>query len=387
MYLLLEQWLQTPAGFFSTSTRMIFAAVVSLLLVLFFGKSYIALLWRLKIGQPIREGEVYYAKLAELHKEKKNTPTMGGVLFLSATLISMILWSDWASIFVRLMALSLLFFGGMGAMDDWAKLKKKSSSGVLAKTRFFWQSAWSIFLIILMLCPSVFSYLGCSIPKVSLNGNVSTWSEWRNTMFIPGVMGGVAITSIIGWIVFRLIEWGCLVGTPNAVNLTDGLDGLASGLAVLVASTLSLVAFFSNHMELSAYHGLAYVESSGEIAVILSALAGALLGFLWFNCHPAQVFMGDTGSLGIGALLGTSAFLLNQEWLLFLVGIVFVVEALSVMLQVLSCKLRHKKIFRCSPLHHHFEYAGLHEMKVVLRFWIIGLLASAFGILTLTLVY
>lgn len=387
MYLLMEQWIQTPAGFFSTSTRMILAAVGSLILVLFLGKSYITLLWRLKIGQPIREGEVYYAKLAELHKEKKNTPTMGGVLFLGVTLFSMILWADWSSLFVRLMALSLLFFGGMGAMDDWAKLKNKSSSGLSAKMRFFLQTSWSVALIVLMLCPSIFEYLGCMVPKVYLNGAVSSWSEWRNTLFFPGVMGGIAITSIVGWIVFRLVEWGCLVGTPNAVNLTDGLDGLASGLAVLVALTLSLVAFFSNHVELSVHHGLAYVESSGEIAVILSSLAGALLGFLWFNCHPAQLFMGDTGSLGIGALLGTAAFVLNQEWLLFLVGIVFVVEALSVVLQVLSCKIRHKKIFRCSPLHHHFEYAGHHEMKVVLRFWIIGLLASALGILTLTLVF
>ena len=387
MYLLIERWLEMPAGFFSTSTRMLFAAVGSLLLVLFLGKSYISFLWRMKIGQPIREGEVYYEKLATLHKEKKNTPTMGGVLFLGVTLFSMILWADWTSIFVRLMAVALLFFGIIGAMDDWSKLKNKSSSGLSAKSRFLLQSGWSVALIILLLCPSLFSYLGCSIPKVYMNGETSSWSQWRNTIFIPGLMGGIAVTSILGWVFFRLVEWGCLVGTPNAVNLTDGLDGLASGLAVLVSSTLALVAFFSNHMELSAYHGLAYVESSGEIAVILAALAGALLGFLWFNCHPAQVFMGDTGSLGIGALLGTSAFLLNQEWLLFLVGIVFVVEALSVMLQVLSCKIRHKKIFRCSPLHHHFEYGGLHEMKVVLRFWIIGFLAAALGIVTLTLVY
>jgi len=183
----------------------------------------------------------------------------------------------------------------------------------------------------------------------------------------------------------RLVEWGCLVGTPNAVNLSDGLDGLASGLAVFVALTFALISFFSNHMELSSHHGLPYIESSGEIGVILCGLAGALLGFLWFNCHPAQIFMGDTGSLGIGALLGTSAFLLHQEWFLFLVGIVFVAEAASVILQVASCKLFKRKIFRCTPLHHHFEYAGLHEMKVVLRFWIIGLLASALGVLTLVL--
>ena len=387
MYLLFDRLFEMPAGFFSTSTRMILAALIALILVLLLGSSYIKLLWRLKIGQPIREGEVYYAKLAELHKSKKNTPTMGGVLFLGATLLSTILWADWNSIFVKIMAISLLFFGTMGALDDWSKLKNKSASGLGAKTRFMAETIWSCTLITLMLFPSLFSYLGSGIPKVALQGEMTSWSEWRNSLFLPGVMGGVAITSLLGWLLFRVVEWGCLVGTPNAVNLTDGLDGLAAGLGVLVASTLALVAFFSNHMELSAYHGIAYVESSGEIGVILSALAGALLGFLWFNCHPAEVFMGDTGSLGIGALLGTASFLLNQEWLLFLIGIVFVAEALSVMLQVLSCKVRKKRLFRCAPLHHHFEYGGLHEMKVVLRFWIIGLLASIVGILSLTLVF
>jgi len=197
--------------------------------------------------------------------------------------------------------------------------------------------------------------------------------------------GPILFTSGLGLLFIKLVEWGCLVGTPNAVNLSDGLDGLASGLSVLVAMTLALVAFFSNHLELSTHHGLAYIESSGEIAVFLCGLTGALLGFLWFNCHPAQIFMGDTGSLGIGALLGTSAFLLHQEWFLFLVGIVFVAEAISVILQVISYRLFKKRIFRCTPLHHHFEYKGLHEMKVVLRFWIIGLLASVLGILTLVL--
>ena len=376
-----------PAGFFSTSSRMALAFVSSLLLVLLLGKKYISLLWHLKLGQPIREGEVYYAKLAELHKEKKNTPTMGGLLFLSATLLATILWADWNSLFVRIMAVALLFFGTLGAVDDWAKLKKKNSSGIKARTRFVLESLWSLLLIGLMLSPQLFHYLGCAIPKVCLAEIPVSWNSWRDTMSVPFVFQGVAITSVVGWLFFRLIEWGCLVGTPNAVNLTDGLDGLASGLAVLAASTLALIGFLTNHMELSNHFGLTYVESSGEIAIILCALSGSLLGFLWFNCHPAQIFMGDTGSLGIGALLGTAAFLLNQEWLLALVGIVFVMEALSVILQVGSFKIFQKRIFRCTPLHHHFEYAGLHEMKVVLRFWIIGLLAAATSVLTLTLVF
>jgi phospho-N-acetylmuramoyl-pentapeptide-transferase len=384
MYQLIESWGLLPAGFFSTSSRMVLSALFSLLFVLFLGNGYIRLLWNLKIGQPIREGKEYYAKLAELHKEKKNTPTMGGILFLGATFLSTLLWADWTSLFVRILVSSLFFFTIMGALDDWSKLKKKSSSGLRARTRFLLQSAWSLLLIAIMAFPDFFSCLGTTLPKVSIDGGSLSWNEWNRALFFP-IAGGVIFTSVLGWLFMRLVEWGCLVGTPNAVNLTDGLDGLASGLAVLASLTLALLAFFSNHTELSAHHGLPYIESSGEIAVILCSLTGALLGFLWFNCHPAQMFMGDTGSLGIGALLGTAAFLLHQEWFLFFVGIVFVAEAISVILQVGSCKLFKRKIFRCTPLHHHFEYAGLHEMKVVLRFWIIGLLASAFAILTLVL--
>lgn len=387
MYHLIEQWVCPPAGFFSTSSRMILSAVTALLLVLFLGGAYIRMLWKFKIGQPIREGETYYETLARLHKEKKNTPTMGGVLFLGATLVSTLLWADGSSIFVWLMVLSLVFFAGMGAIDDWAKLKKKNALGLSAKRRFLAASLFSGLLILVMQVPDLLTFIGVSVPKVISDGQPISWNEWRSTMFVPCVFGGIAISSVGGWILFRLIELGCLVGTPNAVNLTDGLDGLAAGLSVLVSSTFALVAFFSNHMELSTYHGLVYVESSGEIAVILSGLAGALLGFLWFNCHPAQLFMGDTGSLGIGALLGTAAFLLNQEWLLFLVGILFVAEALSVIIQVGSYQLFGRRIFRCTPIHHHFEYAGVHEMKVVLRFWILGLLSAAFGIQTLTLVF
>ena len=384
MYQMIEHWITLPAGFFSTSSRMVLSALFGLIFVLLFGHKYIRLLWHFKIGQPIREGKEYYAKLAELHKDKKNTPTMGGVLFLSATFFSALLWADWSSPFVRILIASLFFFTTLGAMDDWTKLKKKSSAGLTAKMRFLLQTAWSFFLILFMTHPEWFSFFGGVTPKVSFDDKAVAWSQWNTTLFCP-LIGSIALSTGLGWVFLRLIEWGCLVGTPNAVNLTDGLDGLASGLAVFASLTLALVSFFSNHLQLSAHHGLAYIESSGEIGVILCGLTGALLGFLWFNCHPAQIFMGDTGSLGIGALLGTSAFLLHQELFLFLVGIVFVAEAGSVILQVASCKLFKKKIFRCSPLHHHFEYSGLHEMKVVLRFWIIGLLAASLAVLTLVL--
>lgn len=384
MYQLIENWIVLPAGFFSTSSRMVLSALTSLLFVLFFGDRFIRLLWRFKIGQPIREGKEYYATLAELHKDKKNTPTMGGLLFLGATIFSAVLWADWNVLFVRLLAASLFFFMILGALDDWSKLKKKSSSGLSGKTRFFLESSWSLFLIFFVTYPEFFSFLGSHPIKVSVAGDALPWEVWNTMMFLPSV-GPVLFTSGLGFLFVRLVEWGCLVGTPNSLNLSDGLDGLASGLSVLAAMTLALVAFFSNHLELSSHHGLAYIESSGEIGVFLCGLTGALLGFLWFNCHPAQIFMGDTGSLGVGALLGTSAFFLHQEWFLFLVGIVFVAEAVSVILQVISYRCFKKRIFRCTPLHHHFEYQGLHEMKVVLRFWIIGLLASAIGILTLVL--
>lgn len=381
MYHMIEHFCSSSGLLFSTSSRMVLSALCGLLFVLFLGKKYIRFLWHFKIGQPIREGKEYYARLAELHKEKKNTPTMGGVLFLGATLFSMVLWSDWNSPFVRIITLSLLFFTTIGAIDDWSKLQKRSSSGLSAKSRFLLQSGCSFLLIFLMLSPE---WIGHFIPKVALGGETLSWSDWNRMQCIP-FFGYVMGSSLVGWLCMRLVEWGCLVGTPNAVNLSDGLDGLASGLAVLVAFTFALIAFFSNYTDLSAYHGLAYIESSGEIAVIAAALAGSLIGFLWFNSHPAQLFMGDTGSLGIGSILGTSAFLLHQEWLLFFVGIVFVAEAVSVMIQVASCKFLKRKIFRCTPLHHHFEYAGLHEMKVVFRFWIIGLLAAFLAVIWMVL--
>jgi phospho-N-acetylmuramoyl-pentapeptide-transferase len=373
---------------------MMLAALTALLVTIFLGPRCIKKLYELKTGQSIRVEDC--PMLAQLHEKKKNTPSMGGVLILFSIFIALMLWMDLSNVFTLIFLLTIFWLGGIGAYDDYLKLKHKNSKGLNGRKKLLAQIAFAAAIGIYGMVPGVAENMQVGnelIPptakeqiqsvKPVVAVQLST-SEYMTQYYVPffkdpifQLTGGLAILGI-------LITIFVITGSSNAVNLTDGLDGLAAGCVVLVAGVLALVAFFANNIEMSRYLNILYIDGAGEIAVFLSATMGACLGFLWYNGHPAQVFMGDTGSLALGGILGVAAVLLRREVLLALVGGIFVAETLSVILQVLSYKLRDKKrIFLCAPLHHHFEYKGWPETKVVFRFWIIGLLLAVIGAISL----
>ncbi len=370
------------------------AALTALLFTIFLGPRCIKKLYELKTGQSIRVEDC--PMLAQLHEKKKNTPSMGGVLILFSIFIALMLWMDLSNVFTLIFLLTIFWLGGIGAYDDYLKLKYKNSKGLSGRKKLLAQVAFAAAIGIYGMVPGVAEKLQVGnefVPPTAKEqiqsikpvvANQLSTSEYMTQYYVPfykdpimQLTGGLAILGIIITIVV-------ITGSSNAVNLTDGLDGLAAGSVVLVAGVLALVAFLSNNIEMSRYLNILYIDGAGEIAVFMSATMGACLGFLWYNGHPAQVFMGDTGSLALGGILGVAAVLLRREVLLALVGGIFVAEAMSVILQVASYKLRDKKrIFLCAPLHHHFEYKGWPETKVVLRFWIIGLLLAVIGAISL----
>lgn len=381
---------QIPAAFYYSSTRMLLAALTSLLVVLVFGPACIKKLYELKTGQSIRVEDC--PVLAQLHEKKKDTPTMGGILILFSMLISLALWMDLHSVFTLILLVATLWIGAIGARDDFLKLKYKNSKGLKGKKKLLFQVLFSSLLALYLLCPAVneglssFNWFSSPSAKVEQMATSFSLTQYSLCYYIPFIKDPIVLSSIVGVIVAFFFTVFVVTGASNAVNLTDGLDGLASGCLVMVAAVLALIGFFSNNLELSRYLNILYVEGSGEIAIYLCAMVGACLGFLWFNGSPAQVFMGDTGSLALGALLGTCAVLLRREFLLAIVGGVFVLEALSVIIQVGSFRLRKgKRVFLCSPLHHHFEYKGWPETKIVLRFWIVCLFLCMIGIVSLKL--
>ncbi len=358
-------WLESlevhvPSAFLYSSTRMALASLTALILCIGLGPRFIKKLYELKIGQPIRMDEC--PMLGELHKKKKDTPTMGGLLILASMLVSLVLWMDLTSPFTWILALTTICMGGLGAVDDAMKLRERSAKGLAGKKKLLIQGLFAAALAIYLL-------------------NFSEFPSYIRLLYLPFFKSPVLV---LGSVVFVLWTAFVVTGASNAVNLTDGLDGLAAGALVLVGATFAGIAFLSNNLEISRYLHILYVEGSGEVAIYLAALVGGCVGFLWYNGYPAQVFMGDTGSLALGAVLGVSAVLLRREFLLGLVGCVFVIEALSVIIQVGSYKLRSgKRVFLCAPLHHHFEYKGWPETKVVLRFWIVGLVLAMVGLASL----
>ena len=388
----------TPLAY--SSIRMMLSAITTLILTIFLGPFFIRKLYEMKIGQPIRS-EKECPVLAGLHEKKKNTPTMGGVLMLFSMVISLFLWMDLTNSFTWILLLTTLYLGVIGGVDDWLKLKRKNSVGMRPKLKLLLQALLACALAVYLLVPSVTASLSgekqFSAPiakeEVFIKRNAShkdvivsemkqlSTKQYAARIYVPFMKKPILLASnglvVIAFFFILLV----IIGTSNAVNLTDGLDGLASGLLVLVSAVFGVIAFLSNHIEISKYLHILYIEGSGDIGVYLFALVGANLGFLWYNGYPAQVFMGDTGSLALGGILGVSAVLLKRELLLALVGIIFVLEAGSVILQVLSYRFRNKKrVFLCAPLHHHFEYKGWAETKVVMRFWIIGLLFAIIGV-------
>jgi len=410
MLLFLYEWfrdvfhLKIPAAFVYFSTRMILAAVTSLLFTILLGPSFIKKLYELKIGQTIR-GRDECPQLAELHGKKKNTPTMGGILILYAMLVSLFLWMDLRNSFTLLLLLTTLFLGFLGGADDYLKLSHKNTKGLRARKKMLAQTVFAFLIALYLLTPGINQAIAgkkwfrpptakeqlAAIPsdptaRAQFSAATLSTQEYIEQFYLPFWKDPVWIFD--GWlriIAFFLIIF-VITGSSNAVNLTDGLDGLAAGCLVMVSLVLALFAFLSNHIELARYLNILYIEGSGEIAVYLFALAGASLGFLWYNGYPAQVFMGDTGSLALGGVLGVSAVLLRREVILAIAGAIFVAEALSVILQVLSYRYRNKKrIFLIAPLHHHFEYKGWPETKVVIRFWIVSLLFAIIAVASLKL--
>lgn len=385
---LLREWgIKLPAVFTYFSTRMMLAAATSLLLSIFLGPMFIRKLYELKIGQPIRKDEC--PLLGQLHEKKENTPTMGGILILFSMVVSLFLWMDLTHVFTLILLGTTVFFGLIGGRDDYLKLKYKNSKGMSARRKLLFQGLFSCLVAAYFVFPafSEFIHMGdwFQAPVIKEHGStVLSLQEFASRIYMPFFKEPVLIFSGISLALIALFTFFVVAGSSNAVNLTDGLDGLAAGCLIMVALCLALIAFVSNNHEIANYLHILYIEGSGEIAIYLSAFVGACLGFLWYNGHPAQVFMGDTGSLTLGAIIGVSAVLLKREFLLGIIGGIFVVEAISVILQVISFRYRNKKrIFLCAPLHHHFEYMGWAETKVVIRFWIIGLLLCLIGLASL----
>jgi phospho-N-acetylmuramoyl-pentapeptide-transferase len=393
IYLLLqymheELGLKIPAAFTYFSTRMMLAALTALILSIFLGPRFIKRLYELKIGQSIRTEEC--PLLGALHEKKKDTPTMGGLLILFSMVVSMLLWMDLHHIFTLILLVTTIYLGVLGGRDDFLKLKYRNSKGLAGRKKLLFQFILGAVLALYLLSPEFAKAIQFgnwfAPPLVKDQQKILTLQEYATRFYLPFfkdplfVFSGAFILIAALWMIF------VVTGASNAVNLTDGLDGLAAGCLVMVASCLAFVAFVSNHIALANYLNILYIEGSGEIAIYLCAFVGACLGFLWYNGHPAQLFMGDTGSLSLGGVVGVASILLRREMLLGIVGGIFVAEALSVILQVGSYKLRNKqRIFLCAPLHHHFEYKGWSETKVVIRFWIVGLLLAIVGLASLKL--
>jgi phospho-N-acetylmuramoyl-pentapeptide-transferase len=361
LYYLSAHW--GPLNVFRYETfRAMAAALTALMLSLAMGPKTIVVLTRLKLGQPLRQkSEV--RELADLHSAKKGTPTMGGILILFTVTLSTLIWCDLANKLYWLVLGSMLYLGLIGFADDYEKVAKKNSKGIRAWQKMAAQGLLAIFVFLYL---SYFS----SYP-----------GEW-NRLYIPFLKSAAVVDMGLLTVIFFAIV---TVGTSNAVNLTDGLDGLAIGCSISVALTYAIFCYVEGNAKLSTYLILPLVSGAGELAVFCAALVGAGLGFLWFNCHPARVFMGDTGSLALGGVLGVIAICVHQELLLIIAGGVFVLEAGSVMLQVASFKLTGKRIFAMSPLHHHFELKGWDETTVVVRFWIMSLIGAMAALATLKL--
>ena len=348
--------------FLYVTFRAIAAAVTAFLLTLIFGNFIIRILIALKLGQPIR-GAAEVHRLAELHGGKQGTPTMGGVLVIGSVFVSSLIWARLDNRFVWLVLFCMVYLGALGFADDYLKVTKKKSDGISGRIKLVFQIALALIVTAVFL----------SSPLLEVQAR---------SLYVPFVKAPV-ITNM-GWFTFIFFLL-VIVGSSNAVNLTDGLDGLAIGCTITVAFAYALLTYAAGNFRIAEYLQVPFYPFAGELTVVCSALIGAGLGFLWFNCFPAKVFMGDTGSLSIGGMIGVVAICCKQELLLVVVGGVFVIEAVSVILQVMSFKLTGKRIFVMSPLHHHFELTGWKENTVIVRFWILSIIFALLGLATLKL--
>ena len=338
--------------------RAAMASVTAFFLTLLMAPAVIRWLTRLKVGQRIRQKQEV-RDLFELHQHKDGTPTMGGLLIVAALLGSTLLWADLRNLQVIVAMGVTTALGFLGFLDDFVKLKQGHSKGIPARSKLLWQGVVALLVVAVLL----------------------TQSSYPTTLEIPFLKESM-IHLGLWYIPFVMLV---LVGTSNAVNLADGLDGLAIGCSTMIALCLTVMSYLTGHRILADYLFIPYVPGAGELAVFCGALAGAGMGFLWYNSHPATLFMGDTGSLALGGAIGSVAILIKKELLLGIIGGVFVVEALSVILQVACFRLTGQRIFRMAPLHHHFQLMGWSETKVTIRFWIIGAVLALFSLSTLKL--
>jgi len=374
-YYLLYGWLQpyfSPLNVFRYITvRTAFAGMTALGFGLIFGPAFIRRLRELQIGQYIRE------EGPESHKKKAGTPTMGGLLIVFSIVLSTVLWADVRSPYVLLALFSVLAFGAIGFADDYIKVVKRRNLGLTARAKLAYQAlaaaGVAIALVILQQFRMFSTHL--NVPFIK------SWHPdllWHSAMSFHSAQFLIYLPFVI-WVVV------VLTGSSNAVNLTDGLDGLAIGCTIIAAGALAVLTYVSGHVVFADYLELAHLERVGELTIFCGSMVGASIGFLWYNAHPAEVFMGDVGSLALGGAIGTVAVIIRQELLLPFIGGIFILEALSVMLQVGSYKLRKKRIFKMAPLHHHFEQLGWSESKVIARFWIGALVFALFALTTLKL--
>jgi phospho-N-acetylmuramoyl-pentapeptide-transferase len=333
--------------------RTILGVLTSLLIALIVGPYLIKRLSEHQIGQNIRNDG------PESHLSKSGTPTMGGLLILISIAFSTLCWSDLNNRFVWVVLLVTLLFGAIGWVDDYRKISKKDHKGLGARYKYFWQSVIGI-------TAAIFLFMTAKVPA-------------ETQLIVPFIK---VVNLDLGW-TYIVLTYFVIVGTSNAVNLTDGLDGLAILPTVMVAGALAIFAYVAGHLYFAKYLGVPYIPNVGEVAVFCGAIVGAGLGFLWFNTYPAQVFMGDIGALALGAALGVVAVAVRQELVLFIMGGVFVIETVSVILQVGSYKLTGRRIFHMAPLHHHYELKGWPEPRVIVRFWIITVILVLIGLASL----
>lgn len=333
--------------------RSFLAFIIATIVSIFWGKRFIALMKLRQFGQTIRE------EGPETHKKKKGTPTFGGVFILGSAFVSCLLCGNFASVpFIIALFVTISYFF-LGGLDDYLKVLKKNTKGVSARQKLLWQFSTALVASFVMI----------------------RWGVTDTNLYVPFLKDPVLN---IGWFYVPFAAF-VIVGSSNALNLTDGLDGLAIGPTIISAATLGFLSYLAGHAELANYLLIPHVPDVGELLVLVSAIIGAGVGFLWYNAYPAEIFMGDVGSLSLGGCLGTIAVLTKNEFLFVLIGGIFVIEAVSVILQVASFKTRGKRIFKMAPIHHHFELTGWPETKVIVRFWIVSLVFAILALATLKL--
>jgi phospho-N-acetylmuramoyl-pentapeptide-transferase len=370
-YELLRPYFKALNVFRYITVRTAYASLTALFIALVLGPWVIRRLREMQIGQFIRE------EGPQSHKAKAGTPTMGGVLIVIATVVPTLLWADLKNAYILLTLGSMLAFAAIGFVDDYSKVMRRHNKGLSARGKIMFQVLTGLLAGVVLLI-------------FLTHGNYSTelvmpfFKNFHPDLVIRGILGHPYIWPL-GFLPFLIFIVLVVVGSSNAVNLTDGLDGLAIGCTIIAAGALTILTYLTSNSKFADYLDIQYIPHAGELTVFCGALVGASLGFLWHNAHPADIFMGDVGSLSLGGTIGVIAVIIKQEVLLFFVGGVFVLEALSVILQVASYRLTGKRIFRMAPLHHHFELSGWSESKVIVRFWIAALVFALFALTTLKL--